>query len=52
LELFPDSASIRFDHPELGLHFEKFDGRRFVLNAEKKRHYPEDEAFALSLLGN
>ena len=52
LELHPDPSSVRFDHPELGIHFEKFDGRRFVPNAAKKRHFPQDEASAISLIGN
>jgi hypothetical protein len=52
MELHPDPSSVRFDHAELGIHFEKFDGRRFVLNAEKKRHFPEDEVVAMSLIGN
>jgi hypothetical protein len=52
MELHPDPSSVRFDHAELGIHFEKFDGRRFVPNAEKKRHFPEDEVVAMSLIGN
>nr|CAH0109868.1 unnamed protein product [Daphnia galeata] len=52
LELHPDPSSVRFDHAELGIHFEKFDGRRFVPIAEKKRHFPQDEEVAMSLIGN
>jgi hypothetical protein len=38
------------NHPDIGLHFERFDGRRFVPNAEKRAEYPDDEAVALSLI--
>lgn len=48
----PDVSSIIFHHDQLGLHFERFDGRRYVPNAEKRRHFPDDEAAALSMTSN
>ena len=40
-----------FQHyPNIGVHFERFDGRRYVPNAEKMAHYPDDYAAAQSLL--
>jgi F-box protein 21 len=52
LELHSDPSSVRVDHPRLGIHFEKFDGRRFVPNAKKKSHFPQDEAAVISLIRN
>jgi F-box protein 21 len=49
LELHPEGVII--NHADIGLHFERFDGRRYVPNAEKKADYPDDEAVALSLIG-
>lgn len=49
LELHPDVSSIFFHHDQLGFHFERFDGRRYVPNAGKRCHFPDDEAFALNL---
>ena len=34
----------------LGVHFDGFDGRRYLLNAEKPAHYPEDDAVAEKIL--
>ena len=34
----------------IGVHFERFDGRRYVPNAEKMAHYPDDDAAAQLLL--
>ncbi|XP_046635009.1 F-box only protein 21-like [Daphnia pulicaria] len=49
LELHPEGVVI--NHADIGLHFESFDGRRYVPNAEKRAEYPDDEAVALSLIG-
>ncbi|EFX77521.1 hypothetical protein DAPPUDRAFT_321417 [Daphnia pulex] len=49
LELYPDPSYGLFIHEDLGFHFERFDGRRFVPNEEKRRNHPEDDAVALSL---
>ncbi|KAK4011237.1 hypothetical protein OUZ56_020350 [Daphnia magna] len=49
LVLHPDVSSIIFLHDQLGFHFERFDGRRFVPNAGKRYRFPDDEAFALNL---
>ncbi|KAI9557774.1 hypothetical protein GHT06_014522 [Daphnia sinensis] len=49
LELHPDVGSVTFHHDQLGFHFERFDGRRFVPNAGKRCRFPDDEAFALNL---
>ncbi|XP_046445737.1 F-box only protein 21-like isoform X4 [Daphnia pulex] len=48
LELHPAPAAIK--HPEIGKYFERFDGRRYIPNAEMKVQYPEDDSVALSLL--
>lgn len=51
LELFPADRQAVINHADIGLHFDRFDGRRFIPNAETKAIYPEDEAVALSFLG-
>ena len=48
LELHPTGVSIK--HNELGNHFERFDGRKYVPNAEVRIHFPEDEAAALAIM--
>lgn len=48
LELHPGGAVI--NHADVGLHFEYFDGRRYIPNAAKRAEYPEDEVVALSLI--
>ena len=54
---FTDNLKLNTDvsfissHPNIGLYFESFDGRRYIPNAEMMNLYPEDEAFALSLVG-
>lgn len=48
LELHPDGKAI--DHPNIGIHFERYDGRRYIPNAEKVAHYPEDEEAAQVML--
>jgi F-box protein 21 len=48
LELHPTGVAIK--HDELGNHFERFDGRKYVPNAEKRVHYPEDEAVDISII--
>ena len=48
MELHPAPAAIK--HPEIGKYFERFDGRRYIPNAEMKVQYPEDDSVALSLL--
>jgi F-box protein 21 len=49
LEFLP--AAVTIDHSKIGIHFESFDGRRYVPNAEKRAQFPEDEAFTISLIG-
>ena len=49
LEFLP--AAVAVEHDKIGVHFERFDGRRYVPNAEKRAQFPEDEAFTLSLIG-
>ncbi|XP_046445868.1 F-box only protein 21-like isoform X2 [Daphnia pulex] len=48
LELHPVGVAIQ--HEELCIHFERFDGRRYLPNTEKKAQYPEDEDVAISLI--
>ena len=48
LELHPLGVAIQ--HEELYIHFERFDGRRYLPNTEKKAQYPEDEDVAISLI--
>ena len=40
------------DHRDIGIHFERFDGRRYVANAKKMAHYPDDDAAARLLLNS
>ncbi|XP_046462978.1 F-box only protein 21-like isoform X2 [Daphnia pulex] len=49
LELLP--AAVPIAHNKIWFHFERFDGRRYVPNAEKRAQFPEDEAVTLSLIG-
>nr|CAH0107282.1 unnamed protein product [Daphnia galeata] len=49
LELLPAAVAIK--HDSIWIHFERFDGRRYVPNAEKRAQFPEDEAATLSLIG-
>ena len=37
-------------HPFMGIHFERFDGRRYVPNAKKVHFFPDDDAAAQLLL--
>ena len=48
LELHPHGIVV--NHADIGLHFERFDGRRYVPNAEKRAEYPDDEAVVLKLI--
>ena len=50
LELLPDAA-VAIKHDSIWIHFERFDGRRYVPNAEKRAQFPEDEAVTLSFIG-
>jgi hypothetical protein len=43
-------SSALSSHPNIGLSFERFNGCRYS-NAEMMTLFPEDEAFALSLVG-
>jgi hypothetical protein len=53
---FTDNLKLNTDvsfvssHPNIGLSFERFNGCRYS-NAEMMTLFPEDEAFALSLVG-
>ncbi|XP_046654309.1 F-box only protein 21-like [Daphnia pulicaria] len=49
LELLP--AAVPIKHDKIWVYFERFDGRRYVPNAEKRAQFPEDEAITLSLIG-
>ncbi|XP_046442921.1 F-box only protein 21-like [Daphnia pulex] len=49
LELLP--AAVPIEHDKIWVHFERFDGRRYLPNAEKRAQFPEDEAVTLSLIG-
>ncbi|XP_046636257.1 F-box only protein 21-like [Daphnia pulicaria] len=49
LELLP--AAVPIKHNKIWFHFERFDGRRYFPNAEKRAQFPEDEAITLSLIG-
>ena len=52
--LFPAPAEVNRTavdaHLHIGVHFERFDGRRYVPNAEKMVYYPDDDAAAQLLL--
>lgn len=41
---------LMIQHPDIGRHFQRFDDRRYVPNAEKMAHYPEDEAAVQRIL--
>ncbi|XP_046446006.1 F-box only protein 21-like isoform X1 [Daphnia pulex] len=45
------NVSFVSSHPNIGLSFERFNGRRYISNAEMMTLFPDDEAFALSLVG-
>ena len=49
LEFLPAAVAIK--HDSIWIHFERFDGRRYVPNAKKRAQFPEDEAVTLSLIG-
>ena len=49
LELLPAAVAIK--HDNIWFHFERFDGRRYVPNTEKRAQFPEDEEVTLSLIG-
>ncbi|XP_046654583.1 uncharacterized protein LOC124348420 [Daphnia pulicaria] len=49
--LEPRPAAVHIEHDKIWFHFERFDGRRYVPNAEKRAQFPEDEAVTLSLIG-
>ncbi|XP_046653309.1 F-box only protein 21-like [Daphnia pulicaria] len=49
LELHPQGMVV--NHPLIGLHFERFNGRRYIPNAELKALFPDDDAYASSLVG-
>ena len=45
-----DPSPDQVDHPNIGVHFDRFDGLRYVANAEKRAHYPDDDEAAAQLL--
>lgn len=47
LEISPDPTTVA--HTEIGLHFARFDGRRYIPNDEKKANFPEDDMMVQSL---
>jgi hypothetical protein len=47
---FDTDVSFVSSYPNIGLSFERFNGRRYISNA-KMTLFPEDEGFALSLVG-
>ncbi|XP_046447030.1 F-box only protein 21-like isoform X1 [Daphnia pulex] len=49
LKLHPEGAVI--NNPHIGIFFERFDGRRYIPNPELMTQFPEDDAFAKSLMG-
>ncbi|EFX79719.1 hypothetical protein DAPPUDRAFT_304321 [Daphnia pulex] len=49
LKLHPEGAVI--NNPHIGIFFERFDGRRYIPNTELMTQFPEDDAFAKSLIG-
>ncbi|EFX71654.1 hypothetical protein DAPPUDRAFT_111514 [Daphnia pulex] len=49
LELHPHGMVV--NHPLIGLYFERFNGRRYIPNAETKALFPDDDAYASSLVG-
>ena len=44
-----DSSPRPILHPDIGLHFESFNGHRYIPHAAKMRQYPEDEAVATQI---
>ena len=36
----------------LGIYFDRFDGRRYIPNAEKRANYPDDDAVAEAFLNS
>jgi hypothetical protein len=44
------NVSFIISHPSIGLYFQRFDGRRYIPNTEMMTLYPEDNAFAVSLI--
>lgn len=44
-----DSSPGIISHPDIGLHFEAFNGHRYIPHAEKMRQYPEDDPVASQL---
>lgn len=40
----PDCMPI--NHFQLGIHFLCYNGYRFIMNSEKQKAFPEDDAFA------
>jgi hypothetical protein len=48
LKILP--AAVPIKHDKIGVRFERFDGRRYLPNAENKAQFPEDEAVTLSLI--
>ena len=49
LEIGPSRNYAVFSH-DIGIHFDRWDGLRFVPNAEKMAHFPDDDAIATQLL--
>ena len=45
-----DSSPQLIRHSSIGLHFDRFDGQRYIPNAEKRARYPDDDAAAQALL--
>ena len=44
------SPTLAYQPYTMGLDFDRFDDRRYVMNAEKRARYPDDDAAAQSLL--
>ncbi|WAR03525.1 FBX21-like protein [Mya arenaria] len=38
-------------HPDVGKYFERFDGRKYIPNAEKAEEYPDDTEVTANLIG-
>ncbi|XP_046458582.1 F-box only protein 21-like [Daphnia pulex] len=51
LELHRNPESTSVNNGNLGMHFSKFDGRIYVPNPMSQSRFPDDEAFARSLVG-
>ena len=55
LEIHPHPEAVALVLASLhniGIHFDRFDGCRFVANPEKMAHYPDDDEFAAQFLLN